>query len=68
MADVYGKLVTWCDNEFEQAGADTSNSARVFARTEALQAIRKKLELDVICTGYDSPEVMETLRLVRDRS
>lgn len=50
--------------------ANGAESARYEAGIlgEALQAARDVLDWDVVCTGYDSPEVKKTLRLICDMS
>ena len=48
--------------------ADTESRAMAYAsefRTSGLKAARGKRNLDVVCTGYDSPETKKTLALIR---
>ncbi|KAK4694724.1 hypothetical protein P7C71_g2909, partial [Lecanoromycetidae sp. Uapishka_2] len=66
LSDTYGYLVKWFRRELEQIGTETDNNAHVALRAGALQIIQKKLELDVMCTGNNSPVVEETLMLFED--
>lgn len=35
-------------------------------RVEALQVARSKLDMDILCTGYESDEVETTVRLIEE--
>lgn len=48
-------------------GPETEERMRALLRGGALETARKKLDLDVTCTGYESPEDKKTLTLIRNR-
>ena len=72
LADVYAQEVLWYQIEVElvAAGAESgryeSETPVASLRMNALEAARKKLDLDVASTGHNSPEVKKALRLIND--
>lgn len=70
LADVYAEEILWYSIEMElvAAGAESgryeSETPVESLRMSALEAARKKLDLEVGSTGHSSPEVKKTLRLI----
>ncbi len=66
LADNYSEEISWYEGEMERAsnGAESAMNG-VELRGAALQVARTKLDLDVVCTGYDSPEVEKILENIR---
>lgn len=53
--------------EFAETANEVEDHKYIVAlRGEALQVAGKKLEWDVRCLGYNSPEVAQTLELIVD--
>ena len=67
-ADMYDEEVQWYKIEMKRTAKRTTDDVgyKAWCRQEALQAARKKLDLDIAATGYDSPDVMKTLTLIRE--
>ena len=69
LANILAEEAKWYRREMDYA-----TSARQFEgvkykaalRLEALQIARKKLDMDVCCSGYESDEVEETLRFIEE--
>ena len=67
-ADLYGDEIQWYREEMERTANGTTDHPgyKEWCREGALQAARKRLDLDIAATGYDSPDVMRTLTLIRE--
>ena len=67
LADLYEQEVSWYSREMEHV-AEWAQSTEYHYKAgllgEALEVAKKKLDLDVICTGHDSPEVKKTLEVI----
>ena len=69
LADYLHEEIMWYrrEMEFAQAADEVEGYKYIVAlRREALQVARQKLEWDVRCNGYESPEVANTLELIGD--
>lgn len=65
LADMYEEEVKWYTREMRSTGdGDSLYKRRCLG--EALDAARRKLDLDVTCNGYAAPEVTRTLKLISD--
>ena len=64
-ADAYTSQAQWWENEMQciRRGYQ-SDGYREYCREKALDAARKRLDLDVIGTGYESPVVEEALEVI----
>lgn len=67
LADLYHQEVLWYSREMKHV-ANWAESAEYKAGLlgEALEVARKKLDLDVVCNGHDSPVVKKTLKFIYD--
>ena len=67
LADNYDEEILWYRREVDRSsnGAESVMTG-VELRGAALQVARTKLDLDVVCTGYNSPEVKKTLETIRE--
>lgn len=65
LADMYEEEVMWYSREMGSTGPENSLYKRR-CLGEALDAARRKLDLDVTCNGYAAPEVTRTLKLISD--
>ena len=65
LADVYEKEIWWY-RRILQLVIDGPERTRLLYKEEALKAATEKLDLDVVCSGHDSPEVKGTLRTIRE--
>ena len=68
LADALGKLEEITHKELSLARDQPNKSAAAyesFCYNSALQIARDKLDLDVCCTGFRSPAVMESLEFIR---
>ena len=65
LADMYEEEVKWYTREMGSTGPENSLYKRR-CLGEALDAARRKLDLDVTCNGHAAPEVAKTLKLISD--
>ncbi len=57
--------VEWHRRVLDQAHGVTDECLQQW-RMEAIECARQSLRLDITCTGYESPVVTQTLRLIED--
>lgn len=65
LADVYEKEISWYRREI-QFVINGAELTKALYNEEALKVATAKLDLDVVCSGHDSPEVKGTLRTIRE--
>ena len=69
LGDMLGEEVAWYRREMRLAATTAeveTDRYKAERRVEALNVARRKLDLDVRCTGYESDEVRDTLELIHD--
>lgn len=65
LADSFGEQVSWYRTEMEYVANGAESAAyKAGLRGKALEAARAKLDWDVVCTGYDSPEFKKTMKVI----
>ena len=65
LADVYDREISWYRREI-QLVMNGAERTRYLYKEEALKVATEKLDLDVVCSGHDSPEVKDTLKTARE--
>ena len=69
LADAYDLLAVWYKTAMERSRNHTDSDAITHVLefgTQGLRYAREKLDLDLMCTGHDSPEIIKTLALIRE--